>query len=103
MSPPAIHAAKNNDVLPAAPATIAGVRKMPIPTTRLNTTIAMSKVESRARIGSKSCSAATQCFPEQVRELLELIQIVVELRGDSQQRHGARIEPCLDPALAEPS
>src|SRR5450631_336032 len=102
MSPPAIHAAKNKEVPPAAPATIDGVRKMPMPTTRLNTTIATSKEESRARIGSKSLSSAMQCFLEQTREFLDLIQIIVKLCGDAQQRHGMRMQPSLDAAFAEP-
>src|SRR5271163_1577096 len=103
MSPAAIHAVKNSEVLPAAPATIAGVRKMPIPTTRLNTTMAVSKVDSRARMRPRSRSTATQCFLEQAREFPELIQIVVQLRRDSQQRYGVRMEPRLDAAFAEPS
>ena len=77
MNPAAIHAAKNREVPPAALATIAGVRKMPMPTTRLNTTIAVSKVDSRARIWVWSWSAATQCFLEQTRELFKLAQVVV--------------------------
>src|SRR5271165_3703886 len=102
MNPPAIHAAKNRASPPAAVATMAGVRKMPMPTTRLNTTIAVSKVESRARMIPTPCSAATQCFLEQARELFELAQIIVQLRRDAQQRHGIRIEPSLDSPCPEP-
>src|SRR3984957_9997043 len=104
MKPPAIHAAKNSEVPPAAPATIAGVRKMPMPTTRLKTTIAVSKVDSRARMVLTPCpaSSATQRFLEQGREPLELVQIIVKLRRDAQQRQGMRMEPGLDLAFAEP-
>src|SRR5579864_9564291 len=102
MKPPAIHAMKNKDVPPAALATMAGVRKMPMPTTRLNTTIAVSKVDSRARMWVGSCSAAMQGLLEQARQLLELTQIVVKLRRDAQQRQGTWIEPGLDLPFAKP-
>src|SRR5260370_40286853 len=100
MKPPAIHAAKNREVRPAALATIAGVRKMPMPTTRLNTTIAVSKVDSRARMVFRTCpiSPAMQRFRKQGCEPLELVEIIVELRGNAQQRHGMRMEPRLDAA-----
>src|SRR5258708_26419396 len=75
---------------------------MPMPTTRLNTTMAVSKVESRARMGLKSGSAATQCLFEPARKLPELIQIVVQLRRDTQQRPGMGGEPGFDAAFAEP-
>src|SRR5277367_375541 len=101
MNPPAIHAAKNSDLPPAAPATMAGVRKMPMPTTRLNTTMAVSKVDSRARIGD-CCSAAMQGFVEQARELVKLADVVVQLGGDAQQRHGIWVQPGLDVPLAKP-
>src|SRR5260221_1796014 len=104
MKPPAINAAKTREVPPAAPATIAGVRKMPMPTTRLNTTIAVSKVDSRARMVFliSPVSPAMQRLLEQGRKPLELIEIIVKLRGDAQQRQGMRMEPCLDAAFAEP-
>src|SRR5450755_4284389 len=98
--PPMIHAAKNRDVSPAAPATMAGVRKMPMPTTRLNTTIAVSKVDSRAWI--TLCSATMQGLGQQPRELLELIDAVVELGRDAQHRYRMRMKPGFDAALAEP-
>ncbi len=45
---------------------------MPIPTTRLNTTIAVSKVESRASIPPRS--SAMQGLSEERRELLDTVQ-----------------------------
>src|SRR5579862_6793044 len=99
MSPPTTHAVKNRVVLPAAPATIAGVRKMPIPTTRLNTTIAVSNVVSRALIPPEPALAAMQCFHEQIGQTLELLQIVVELSGDPKDWHWLCVQPGLDPAL----
>src|SRR5207344_587107 len=102
MRPPAIQAAKNRELLPAAPATMAGVRNMPIPTTRLNTTIAVSKVESRGRMDPRFGSSATKRRLQKLREPFKLVQIIVELRRDTQQRHRIRVEPCLDSLFPEP-
>src|SRR5262245_36534646 len=82
---------------------MAGVRKMPMPTTRLNTTIAVSSVERRDWIWPAAAgSAAMQALREQLRQALELADVVVELRRDAQQRDRMRVQPGLDAALPEP-
>src|SRR5579872_4767883 len=92
---------------------MAGVRKMPMPTTRLNTTIAVSNVDSRARmVEPGSCagtgglaaagSFAMQGFVEELREPHELVAGVVQLRGDAQQETRVGVHPGLDRPCAKP-
>jgi hypothetical protein len=59
MNPPRIHAVKKRAVVPVVDATIAGVRNIPIPMTRLTTIIVASNVVSLALIltGYSSFSA----------------------------------------------
>src|SRR5678816_1944233 len=89
-----------------APATRAGVRKMPMPITRLTTTIAVSMTDSLASgPDAEPCSARTKSLPEQGCKRAVLVFMVVELRrnaDDLPARAGPWEEPGLDAALMRP-
>src|SRR5262245_14638314 len=102
------HAERKRDAPPVAPATRAGVRKIPMPTTRLTTTIAVSNALSvgvRRGLAGLGSSAGTQRFHQEIRQSDVLRLVVVELRGDADQLAAEAVpreEPRLDAALTRP-
>src|SRR5437867_8043045 len=105
MAPPAAQAVRNSPALAVAPATRAGVRKMPIPITRLTTTIAVSKLDSFGSSRGIGVSLVMQGLAEQGRERPVLPLMVVDLRRQTQQllsRARPGEEARLDAALPRP-
>src|SRR5262249_10686767 len=106
IAPPTPQAARKAPAPEVVPATRAGVRKMPMPTTRLTTIMAVSNVESLASRPEDGASAATERLGEQRRQRPILLVVVVGLGGNAHQlpsRAGPGEKPALDPALARPS
>src|SRR4029077_18219387 len=105
MAPPAPQAARNGTAPAVAPATRAGVRKMPIPITRLTITIAVSKTDSFGSRRGIASSFVMQGLAEKGRERPVLLLVVVDLRRQAHQlpsRAGPGEEPRLDAALPRP-
>src|SRR5438093_240533 len=78
---------------------------MPMPTTRLTTTIDVSNTDRLGRNPSEVWSAVTQRLEQELRQRPVLSLVVVDLGRqphDLAARAGPREEPGLDPALPDP-
>src|SRR5258705_8508213 len=105
MAPPAAQAVRNGPAPVVAPATRAGVRKMPIPITRLTITIAVSKTDSFGSSRGIGASLIMQGLAKQGRERPVLLLVVVDLRRQAHHlssRAWPGEEPRLDAALPRP-